>query len=167
MAYVPIPYDEDTKASTQLLTAFIAHDTRRSSSHPLRHASLNLVRKLAEYRALPASAASPPTKSTSVPASADSRAIDSASRNGSHYLLTALTLFISHEPCIMCSMALLHSRIKDVYYLKSMKKTGGCGGSACVPKLDGVNHRFGITHWREDSAEFDDPVLDLDEVIDA
>jgi tRNA-specific adenosine deaminase 3 len=68
-------------------------------------------------------------------------------RNGTNYLLTSLTLFTTHEPCIMCSMALIHSRVKEVVYLYPMAKTGGCGGVACLPTLKGVNHRFGICHW--------------------
>jgi tRNA-specific adenosine deaminase 3 len=68
----------------------------------------------------------------------------------------------------MCSMALLHSRVKEVFYLIPMEKTGGCGGLTCLPKLDGVNHRFGISRWKHqgDSA-FDITGLVLDEAIDA
>lgn len=49
----------------------------------------------------------------------------------------------------MCSMALLHSRVAKVMYLIPMGKTGGCGGLACLPRLEGVNHRFGILRWKE------------------
>jgi len=69
-------------------------------------------------------------------------------QNGTNYLLTDMTFFITHEPCIMCSMALLHSRVKEVIYLYPMSKTGGCGGSVCLPTLNGVNHRFSICQWR-------------------
>ena len=72
-------------------------------------------------------------------------------QNGTNYLLTDLTFFITHEPCIMCSMALLHSRVKEVIYLYPMSQTGGCGGSVCLPTLKGVNHRFSICQWRSDS----------------
>jgi tRNA-specific adenosine deaminase 3 len=65
-------------------------------------------------------------------------------------------------------MALLHSRVKEVYYLIPMQRTGGCGGLACLPKLDGVNHRFGICHWKDQGGgAFDLTDLALDEGIDA
>jgi tRNA-specific adenosine deaminase 3 len=48
----------------------------------------------------------------------------------------------------MCSMALLHSRVARVIYLMTMDRTGGCGGAACLPRLDGVNHRFGVLKWK-------------------
>lgn len=45
-------------------------------------------------------------------------------------------------------MALLHSRVKEVIFLYSMPKTGGCGGITCLPWLQGVNHRFGVFKWK-------------------
>jgi len=58
-------------------------------------------------------------------------------------------------------MALLHSRVKDVFYIFPMLRTGGLGGSRdnesgsggtgvvkeSIPGLKGVNHRFGIWRW--------------------
>lgn len=49
----------------------------------------------------------------------------------------------------MCSMALLHSRVVKVIYLMPMDKSGGCGEFACLSRLEGVNHRFGILKWKE------------------
>lgn len=177
-AYVPIPYDEETTVATRMLEPISAHDTRKSASHPLRHSIINLVRAVGELRASLKSTsvpniASPPLTSPqptpignvpdhsldqvsatysqppsdSTPCSSD-RAGPTNAVNGAHYLLTSLTLFTTHEPCIMCSMALLHSRVKEVFYLIPMAKTGGCGGVACVPRLEGVNHRYGINVWK-------------------
>ncbi|KAE9404000.1 cytidine deaminase-like protein [Gymnopus androsaceus JB14] len=134
-AFVPACYGEDGDRKTAL-----ARDTRTSASHPLRHAALNLVRRVADLQA----------------------DRDSSSENGSNYLLTSKTVFLSHEPCIMCSMALLHSRVKEVFYLIPMSKTGGCGGVACLPTLQGVNHRFEICVWNETV-----PDLLINESLDA
>lgn len=79
-------------------------------------------------------------------------------KNGAQYLLTGLTLFITHEPCLMCTMALLHSRVKEVFYLVPMPRTGGCGGIACIPSLKGVNHRFSIAIWKEDPSDWLHPL---------
>lgn len=47
-----------------------------------------------------------------------------------------------------------------------MEKTGGCGGSACVPKLNGVNHRFGIARWK-DAGKLGGTALEIHEATDA
>jgi len=145
-AYVPSPYEWKQDS-------FASHDTRNSSAHPLRHSIMNAIRRIADYR-------------TSVPPLAPGEASSTdVSRNGSNYLLTSLILFTTHEPCVMCSMALLHSRVKAVFYFVPMNETGGCGGLTCLPKLEGVNHRFDIYQWK---AEGMDVIgLEVDPRIDA
>ena len=117
---------------------------------------------MADYRA--SQNLDPPPENT--PPSVDFQSDPKETRNGSNYLLTDQTFFVTHEPCIMCSMALLHSRVKEVIYLLPMSKTGGCGGSACLPTLKGVNHRFTIFQWKAMTrlAEEDikiDPTIDV------
>ena len=136
------------------MASYVAHDTRVSSVHPLRHAVLNVVRALSDSTSASASPSPPP--SASMPA-----------RSGQHYLLTSRALFTTHEPCVMCSMALLHSRVKEVFFLVPMERTGGCGGAACVPKLDGVNHRFAIGRWKAGAGGVNAEGLEIEQDIDA
>ncbi|KAF9481206.1 hypothetical protein BDN70DRAFT_912372 [Pholiota conissans] len=149
------------------LPPFIASDTRRSTSHPLRHAAINAVRKLADYQASNGQDSDISTPKASL--QEKSTESEETSRNGSNYLLTDRTFFITHEPCIMCSMALLHSRVKEVVYLYPMPRTGGCGGCACLPTLKGVNHRFAILQWKFGGkyGHFSEKDLEVDDTIDA
>ena len=126
---VPKPYSSEEQPKLE----FFACDTRTSKRHPLRHPILNLTREVGD---------------ASFDQSGDPTAQETR-KNGSNYLLTSRILFTTHEPCVMCSMALLHSRVAKVMYLIPMGQTGGCGGSVCLPKLEGVNHRFGILRWKE------------------
>ena len=154
-AYVPVPIEGEGSYSQ----SFTAHDTRKSTHHPLRHAVINVTRQIADHSSSTRSTSTPPDNDVSLPTSPNAE-------NGVHYLLTGLTLFITHEPCIMCSMALLHSRVKEIVYLYPMTATGGCGSVACLPTLQGVNHRFHIFRWRAE----DYPIsvdLSTDPTIDA
>ena len=154
----------------QLPISLIANDLRQSTRHPLRHAVLNVIEQIADHRASTQASNVEENimQATDLNTTNEPKSEADDPRNGSHYLLTSLTIFTTHEPCIMCSMALLHSRVKEVVYLIPMQKTGGCGGLACLPKLEGVNHRFGISQWKlEGDQVFDLSQLEVSEEIDA
>lgn len=135
--------------STVATTSFIdidANDTRTSEAHPLRHAVPNAVRKVAALRA-----------------DHQNDAQDIA--NGQDYLLTGLTLFVTHEPCPFCAMALIHSRVRAVYFLYPSPASGAfCGarngvhgrptilgtedgGPFAVHEQSGLNHHYDVWRW--------------------
>ena len=104
-------------------------DTRKSANHPLRHSVLNCVRAIAHLRTVPPFSKAIPTK------------------NGADYLLTSMTLFITHEPCTMCCMALLHSRVREVFYIFPRKRGGGFEGGLGIHGRKDLNHRFEVWRW--------------------
>ncbi|KAM3135853.1 tRNA-specific adenosine deaminase subunit tad3 [Paramecium bursaria] len=60
------------------------------------------------------------------------------------YIATDLILVIQTEPCIMCSMALVHSRIHQVYYNKKRDSDGGFNKNIQVNNIKQLNHRFSV-----------------------
>lgn len=69
-------------------------------------------------------------------------------RNGKMpYLLSGCVAILSHEPCTLCSMALLHSRIDSIIYLNQCKNSGALGSLCFLHSMDSLNHRFPVYRW--------------------
>lgn len=58
------------------------------------------------------------------------------------YLCTNYYVYVTHEPCVMCSMALVHSRAKRVFYGTKNVENGGLGSTCKVHCVKDLNHHF-------------------------
>ncbi|GAA6041353.1 hypothetical protein JCM8097_007680 [Rhodosporidiobolus ruineniae] len=109
-----------------------AFDTRKTTGNVLAHAACNAIDAIG---VLDLHGGRPPAHLFS-PDAADPP-----------YLLTGLSIFMSHEPCLLCAMSLLHSRIKNLFYIKRAPGAGGCGSLYNVHEDGGLNHRFEVWEW--------------------
>lgn len=113
----------------------------QSINHPLRHCCVNAVDLIA--------------------ASQTNDVAQDIKYSENPYLCTNFDLFVTREPCLMCSMALLHSRIKRLFFLDANTPvTHGCpmDGSFRVMKLHvnpKLNHRFEVWKMKIDRRELE------------
>lgn len=114
--------------------AIVAASLKPSAEkRPLHHAvmiAIDLVARTQGGGSLPAT--------ISAAAPSGQPALDSSS-----YLCTDCEVYLTHEPCITCCMALLHSRAKTIFFIK------GCPGGGLLSEvrlhtLPSINHRFQV-----------------------
>ena len=75
---------------------------------------------------------------------AEIRAIQKASKKLDAWRLTDCEIYVTLEPCPMCTGALIQSRIKKVYIGAMDSKTGACGSVLNLSEDYPFNHKIEI-----------------------
>lgn len=67
-----------------------------------------------------------------------------------NYRLPGVTLYVTMEPCLMCTGALIYARIKRLVFGAPDPKAGACVSLYRIPEDVRLNHRLEVTgHVRE------------------
>ncbi|MCL7047716.1 hypothetical protein MKW94_025559 [Papaver nudicaule] len=140
------------------------------SWHPLRHAALVAIEHASsrDRRLFPgsldpedqpidqrsgtiSSPNSSPAKRQKFDITKDVKVLKTCSNGGSHseegekpYLCTGCDIFVAWEPCTMCAMALVHQRIRRIFYAFP---NPNCGALGSVYRLQGeksLNHHYAV-----------------------
>jgi tRNA(adenine34) deaminase len=77
-------------------------------------------------------------------AHAEMLAITAAENHLQSKLLEECDLYITVEPCLMCSGAILLSRIRNLYFAAFEPKFGACGSLFNIIDTDKYNHKVNV-----------------------
>lgn len=77
-------------------------------------------------------------------AHAEMLAISAASATLQTKYLTGCTLYVTLEPCAMCSGAIVWSKMKRVVFGALDEQAGGCGSKFNITENKGLNHQVEI-----------------------
>ncbi|XP_038626993.1 probable inactive tRNA-specific adenosine deaminase-like protein 3 [Tachyglossus aculeatus] len=139
--------------ATEVVLA-VGHDCS-NASNPLLHATMVCIDLIAQrqgrgaysFNAYPACTISP-SGDRAIPLPAKSiqpgvvRKYESR-QDGLPYICTGYDLYVTSEPCVMCAMALVHSRIQRVFYGAS-SPDGALGTRYKIHSKEDLNHHFEV-----------------------
>lgn len=126
---------------------------RPSGYHPLRHAVMAAVeaasvRDLAEHVA--------PTTAEAAAAVLSGGGVkrkkgeeEEAVSDERPYLCTGYDAYVLHEPCLMCAMALVHSRVRRVVFCYADGQAGCLGGRWRLQGVRSLNHHYAVYRLEE------------------
>lgn len=77
-------------------------------------------------------------------AHAEIQAIRKAAKILGNYRLVDCTLYVTLEPCVMCTGAIQHARIAQLVYGAHDPKTGACGSVINLMTEDKLNHHTAV-----------------------
>lgn len=105
----------------------IASSSDCRSEHPLHHSVMAAIEKVAQRE------------------KARRKELE-INEEESGYLLNGLVVYTTHEPCVMCSMGLVHSRIKRIVFLRPME-SGGLESNYQMGDRSDLNWKFETWRW--------------------
>ncbi len=53
-------------------------------------------------------------------------------------------LYVTLEPCVMCTGAIINSRLRNLYFGAFQPKFGACGSVFNIPELNKLNHKTNV-----------------------
>lgn len=62
-----------------------------------------------------------------------------------NYRLPGCELYVTLEPCVMCSGAMMHARVAKIVYGATDPKTGACGSVVNLFEQEQLNHHAQVT----------------------
>ena len=71
-------------------------------------------------------------------------ALRTAARAVGNYRLPGATLYVTLEPCLMCTGAMVHARVERLVFGASDPKRGAAGGLFDAFDIPGLNHRVAV-----------------------
>jgi len=86
-----------------------------------------------------------PISSSDPSAHAEIMAMREASRTLGNYRLVDCDLYVTLEPCVMCSGAVMHARIRRVIFGAQDPKTGACGSAIDLFAQPHLNHHAEVS----------------------
>ncbi|KAF3924160.1 hypothetical protein AA313_de0207524 [Arthrobotrys entomopaga] len=105
----------------------VAHDARIQANNPLAHACYRAISLVGRKRVEVTARHKPKVNIFALNAPNSTMETDFYSRvpgDPDGYLMNDLVVFMTHEPCVMCSMAMVHSRIGCFVYGEPMVSGG-------------------------------------------
>ncbi|XP_048197675.1 probable inactive tRNA-specific adenosine deaminase-like protein 3 isoform X1 [Perognathus longimembris pacificus] len=127
------------------------HDCSHAAS-PLLHAVMVCIDLVAQgqgrgtydFKPYPACSFTPVTSTPKGPQVGCVRKLDEdKDEDGLPYVCTGYDLYVTREPCTMCAMALVHSRIQRVFY-GAPSPDGALGTRFRIHAQPDLNHRFQV-----------------------
>mmetsp|Transcript_11766 Transcript_11766/g.21422 ORF Transcript_11766/g.21422 Transcript_11766/m.21422 type:complete len:308 (+) Transcript_11766:75-998(+) len=114
----------------------VAHAQDCSDEHPLRHAVMVAIERvsLSRHSAL-----------------ATQQAGAKRPHPDDDYLCCECEVVTTHEPCVMCAMALVHSRVRLVAFQVSDPEFGGLGGRISLHTCQSLNHQIRVLQCSVDA----------------
>lgn len=86
-----------------------------------------------------------PIAGTDPTAHAEIMAMRDASKRLGNYRLTDCDLYVTLEPCVMCSGAIMHARIRRMIFGARDPKTGACGSAIDLFAQPHLNHHAEVS----------------------